>query len=220
MLTAINDFVQDSFSSEEDLGSIDYGQNKIVLQRGANYYLAAVVYGETDNFFKGKLANIIRTISIQFPHLKNWDGDTSNNEPIDAILSPLMGETGTTNREMVDNYIADIQVSITSQETLTASALSLNLNFSNYSTNDLNLGTVKPILNDQYLILTGMKPDILYSFTENKFHVGEIKSYTEVQIELNFKKKIPGQINIDLEFSYYVKDKLNTTTKRVFDGKI
>ena len=220
MLTAINDFVQDSFSSEEDLGSIDYGQNKIVLQRGTNYYLAAVVYGETDNFFKGKLANIIRTISFQFPHLKNWDGDASQNEPIDALLSPLMEETGTTHREMVDNYIADIQVSITSQETVTANALSLNLNFSNYSTNDLNLGTVKPIFNDQYLILTGMKPDVLYSFTENKFHVGEIKSYTEVQIELNFKKKVAGQINIDLEFSYYVKDKLNTTTKRVFDGKI
>jgi len=42
----------------------------------------------------------------------------------------------------------------------------------------------------------------------------------QVQIELNFKKKVAGQINIDLEFSYYVKDKLNTTTKRVFDGKI
>ena len=220
MLTAINDFVQDSFSSEEDLGSIDYGQNKIVLQRGANYYLAAVVYGETDNYFKGKLANIIRALSIQFPHLKEWDGDTSQNEPIDAILRPLMDETVTANREMVDNYIADIQVSITSQETITSTGLSLNLNFSNYSTNDLNLGTVKPIFNDQYLILTGMKPDILYSFTENKFHVGEIKSYTEVQIELNFKKKVTGNINVDLEFSYYVKDKLNTTTKRVFDGKV
>lgn len=52
-------------------------------------------------------------------------------------------------------------------------SLSLNLNFSNYSTNDLSLGTVKPIFNDQYLILTGMKPDILYSFNENKFHVGK-----------------------------------------------
>ena len=220
MLTAINDFVQDSFSSQDDLGSIDYGQNKIVLQRGANYYLAAVVYGETDNFFKGKLANIIRALSIQFPHLKEWDGDTSQNEPIDAILKPLMDETVTTNREMVDNYIADIQVSITSQETITPTTLSLNLNFSNYSTNNLDLGTVKPIFNDQYLILTGMKPDILYSFTENKFHVGEIKSYTEVQIELNFKKKVTGTVNVDLEFSYFVKDKLNTTTKRVFDGKI
>lgn len=220
MLTAINDFVQDSFSSQEDLGSIDYGQNKIVLQRGANYYLAAVVYGETDNFFKGKLANIIRALSIQFPHLKEWDGDASQNEPIDAILKPLMDETATTNREMVDNYIADIQVSITSQETVTPTSLSLNLNFSNYSTNNLNLGTVKPIFNDQYLILTGMKPDILYSFTDNKFHIGEIKSYTEVQIELNFKKKVTGLVNVDLEFSYFVKDKLNTTTKRVFDGKV
>mgnify|MGYP006091942827 CR=1 FL=1 len=220
MLTAINDFVQDSFSSQEDLGSIDYGQNKIVLQRGANYYLAAVVYGETDNFFKGKLANIIRALSIQFPHLKEWDGDASQNEPIDAILKPLMDETATTNREMVDNYIADIQVSITSQETVTPTSLSLNLNFSNYSTNNLNLGTVKPIFNDQYLILTGMKPDILYSFTDNKFHIGEIKSYTEVQIELNFKKKVTGLVSVDLEFSYFVKDKLNTTTKRVFDGKV
>ena len=79
---------------------------------------------------------------------------------------------------------------------------------------------LKMMKNDQYLILTGMKPDILYSFTENKFHVGEIKSYTEVQIELNFKKKVTGTVNVDLEFSYFVKDKLNTTTKRVFDGKI
>ena len=32
MLTAINDFVQDSFNTEGDLGSIDYGNNKIILQ--------------------------------------------------------------------------------------------------------------------------------------------------------------------------------------------
>ena len=32
MLTAINDFVQDSFQTEGDLGSIDYGNNKIILQ--------------------------------------------------------------------------------------------------------------------------------------------------------------------------------------------
>ena len=55
MLTAINDFVQDSFNTEGDLGSIDYGNNKIILQRGNNSYLAAVIYGETDNFFKSKI---------------------------------------------------------------------------------------------------------------------------------------------------------------------
>ena len=57
MLTAINDFVQDSFNTEGDLGSIDYGNNKIILQREKHSYLAAVVYGEIDNYFKGKLIN-------------------------------------------------------------------------------------------------------------------------------------------------------------------
>ena len=59
-----------------------------------------------------------------------------------------------------------------------------------------------------------MKPEIRYSFTDNKLEVREIKSYTEVQIELNFKKKITGPITIDLEFSYHVKEKLTTTTKK------
>ena len=58
MLTAINDFVQDSFNTEGDLGSIDYGNNKIILQREKHSYLAAVVYGEIDNYFKGKMIKV------------------------------------------------------------------------------------------------------------------------------------------------------------------
>jgi hypothetical protein len=70
------------------------------------------------------------------------------------------------------------------------------------------------------LLMSGMKPDVIYSFSENKFHVGEIKSYTEVQYVLNLAKKTGGFVTVDLEFSYFVKDKLNTTTKRVFEEKI
>ena len=62
MLTAINDFVQDSFNTEGDLGDIGYGNNKIILQRGNNSYLAAVIYGEVDNYFKGKMINAVRSI--------------------------------------------------------------------------------------------------------------------------------------------------------------
>ncbi len=131
-----------------------------------------------------------------------------------------MDETASVTREMVDNYIADIQVSITSKNTVYANSISLNINISNYSTNDLNIGTIKPIFNDQNLSLSGMKPDVLYSFSENKFHVGEVKSYTEVQFVLNLVKKAGGFVTVDLEFSYFVKDKLNTTTKRVFEEKI
>ncbi|SVC20992.1 uncharacterized protein METZ01_LOCUS273846 [marine metagenome] len=153
-------------------------------------------------------------------HLVNWDGDTSQSDSIDLLIKPLMDETESVTREMVDNYIADIQVSITSKNTVYANSLLLNINISNYSTNDLNIGTIKPIFNDLNLSLSGMKPDVLYSFHENKFHVGEIKSYTEVQFVLNLAKKVGGFVTVDLEFSYFVKDKINTTTKRVFEEKI
>ena len=32
MLTAINDFVKDSFQTSGNLGSIDYGENQIILE--------------------------------------------------------------------------------------------------------------------------------------------------------------------------------------------
>ena len=75
MLTAINDFVQDSFT-EGDLGDIGYGNNKIVLQRGQNSYLAAVIYGEVDNIFKGKMINAVRAIERENPTMASWNGDS------------------------------------------------------------------------------------------------------------------------------------------------
>ncbi len=199
---------------------MDYGQNKVLLQRGKNYYMAAVVYGKVDRFIKGKLANILRKIATASPHLDNWDGDTSQNAPIEGIIRPLLEETQSVTREMVDNYIADIQVSITSKNAVYQDSVVMDINISNYSTNDLSTGTIKPIFNSQILNLSGMKPDILYSFTENKFHIGEVKSYTEVQLSLTLKKKASALTTVDLEFSYFVGSKINTTTKRIFEDKI
>ena len=199
---------------------MDYGQNKVLLQRGKNYYKAAVDYGKVDRFIKGKLANILRKIAATSPHLDSWDGDTSQNAPIEGIIRPLLEETQSVTREMVDNYIADIQVSITSKNKVYQDSVVLEINISNYSTNDLSTGTIKPIFNDQILNLSGMKPDILYSFSENKFHIGEVKSYTEVQLSLTLKKKASALTTVDLEFSYFVGSKINTTTKRIFEDKI
>ena len=148
-----------------------------------------------------KLANILRNIATNCPYLVNWDGDTSQSDSINLLIKPLMDETESVTREMVDNYIADIQVSITSKNTVYANSLLLNINISNYSTNDLNIGTIKPIFNDLNLSLSGMKPDVLYSFHENKFHVGEIKSYTE---EEYFEKFGDNAIEVNYsEFPFY-----------------
>ena len=220
MLTAINDFVQDSFTSDEDLGSIDYGQNKIVLERGEHYYLAAVVYGKVDRFIRAQLANALRMVATNCPHLENWDGDSSRNDQLKNILNPIMMETNDVTREMVDNYISKRQVSVTSKHNAANDFLYMNINISNYSSNKLELGKIKPIFDDRLLSLHGVKPDVLYSFNENSFHVGEVKSYTEIKFDMTFKIKQKGLAAIDIELNYFVKDKSNKTTSRVFDGQL
>ena len=87
MLTAINDFVQDSFNTEGDLGDIGYGNNKIILQRGNNSYLAAVIYGEVDNYFKGKMINAVRSIENKNPSMVSWNGDSESIGKVKLVLN-------------------------------------------------------------------------------------------------------------------------------------
>ena len=61
---------------------------------------------------------------------------------------------------------------------------------------------------------------LLYSFNENSFHVGEVRSYTEIKFDMTFKIKQKGLAAIDIELNYFVKDKSNKTTSRVFDGQL
>ena len=82
------------------------------------------------------------------------------------------------------------------------------------------MGKIKPIFDDRILSLHGVKPDVLYSFTDNSFQVGEIKSYTEIKFDLTFKIKQKGLTSLDVELDYFVKDKSNKATSRLFDGQL
>ena len=45
-------------------------------------------------------------------------------------------------------------------------------------------------------------------------------SYTEIKFDMTFKIKQKGLAAIDIELNYFVKDKSNKTTSRVFDGQL
>ena len=133
MLTAINDFVQDSFNTEGDLGSIDYGNNKIILQRENHSYLAAVVYGEVDNYFKGKMINAVRKIEEDNSSIENWNGDSTSITNVQKNLEPIITETESVTREMVDNYFTEKEIAITTTYEKVGDIVYLKVNISNYS---------------------------------------------------------------------------------------
>ena len=78
MLTAIRDFVSEAFKSAEDqeLDEIQYGQSKILLDRGHHSYLAVVISGIEPGQFDDDIHKLIRKIHNQYyKSLRHFDGD-------------------------------------------------------------------------------------------------------------------------------------------------
>ena len=215
MLTAINDFVQDSFNTEGDLGSIDYGNNKIILQRGNHSYLAAVIYGEIDNKFKGKLINAVRTIETINPSMNNWDGDGESVKQTELYLNPIIDETIGATREMVDNYFTEKEIVVTTAYEKIGTNIEINVNISNYSSASINNCKISPEFNSSLLGLVGIDPDIFYSFADNSFTVGEVSSYNEIQFKLRMQIKAAGQTTVEIKMGYEQKGRKGTTLSTV-----
>ncbi|MEC8076424.1 MAG: hypothetical protein VX118_00195, partial [Candidatus Thermoplasmatota archaeon] len=215
MLTAINDFVQDSFNTEGDLGSIDYGNNKIILQRGQNSYLAAVVYGEVDKFFKGKMINAVRNIENVNPTMSSWNGDSETILHTEHYLQPIIDETKQSTKEMVDNYFSEKEIVLTTSYDKIDNSVELQVNMSNYSPGVIKNCSLIPEFNSSNLSLVGIEPDVFYSFSDNSFIVGEIESYNEVSFRLKFKVKTSGASPIEIRMNYEQKGRKGVSSSLI-----
>ena len=215
MLTAINDFVQDSFNTEGDLGSIDYGNNKIILQRGNYSYLAAVIYGEIDNIFKGKLFRSVAQIENLNPKIGAWNGDSTSIIQVKENLDPIIDGTALVTREMVDNYFTEKEIVMTSSYVKEGNILKVTVNMSNYSSDSISNCKINPQFNSTVLSLSGIEPDILYSFTEGNFVVGEINPYNEIQFVMKMNIKATIKTSIEIKMIYELKGRSSDVTSIV-----
>ena len=90
MLTAIKDFVSDSFknnSGSQNLYEIQYGDSRIVLERGLYSYLAVVIYGQEPIDFHSHLSDLNSKLYNQNHHLlRVYNGETVNDKNIENLL--------------------------------------------------------------------------------------------------------------------------------------
>ena len=91
MLTAIQDFVRDSFSGGEgDLEEIAHGDLRILLESGQYAYIAVVVDGVEPVGFSNQISDVVHTINLQFEkELKRFDGDMGSLPDLKPILGHL-----------------------------------------------------------------------------------------------------------------------------------
>ena len=95
MLTAIQDFVKDSFSGAEGQGlrlkKLEFGDRNIFIERAENAFLAVVYRGRTTGPVERKAKRAISAIKERYGEaLKDWDGNMARFEGINEILFEIL----------------------------------------------------------------------------------------------------------------------------------
>jgi len=119
MLTAITDFIKDSFSEESgSLKSLQYGKMTIYLERGVGMYLAVVFHGHPSHNLREKMRWLLIHLWERYKlKLKVWDGSYDGLDGLDSMLKGLMGqsepvESGTVAEDsMVDEDSGQVTIS-------------------------------------------------------------------------------------------------------------
>ena len=103
MLTAIRDFVQDSFGTTDDgdggLRTFSVGERTILVEQGPKALLAAVVSGQHPPTLLERLQATLETIHLHFGSaLTEFEGDSAPFEPAEPLLEECLEKVLTTDR--------------------------------------------------------------------------------------------------------------------------
>lgn len=92
MLTAIQDFVRDSFSGGEgDLEEITHGGRRILLEGGQSAYVAVVLNGVEPEGYNHLIRDVVSHTNIQYENeLKHFDGNMKGLPDFRNDLAPLL----------------------------------------------------------------------------------------------------------------------------------
>ncbi|MEM2899364.1 MAG: DUF835 domain-containing protein, partial [Thermoplasmata archaeon] len=106
MLTAVQEFVKDSFKEEEKwtLRKLEFGQKNILIERGTKIYVAVIYRGDASKELTDKMAEIVSRMETEHSaELMNWNGKTENLKDAKDKLNEIMaiGKNGEENSTSV-----------------------------------------------------------------------------------------------------------------------
>lgn len=89
MLTAIQDFIRDSFEGEENYGikRLEFGDKKILVEKGKYTFIALVYQGRVVRSVEQKMQSVLKKIETDYEDdLKNWYGHVDSVADVDEYL--------------------------------------------------------------------------------------------------------------------------------------
>jgi len=176
MLTAVTSFVKDALSRTTDasLGSLEYGDSKIILERGKWTYLAVVISGgQEPPELRGDMRQALRNIESEYgPALAEWDGNAATMADCKRLLAPLTAFSLPAAAEAGQQKAEGVDVDIMSELEFYQGYVRLKVAVKNSSPSFIMDSALKVIYNDKALKLERVEPE--YPVSGREIMLGNI----------------------------------------------
>lgn len=92
MLTAIQEFIRDSFREDDELRRFEFGEKNIVIAKGSHIYAAAFFAGKVPKWTDSTLQAFVSDFETRYGfHEKKWSGDVTALEDLDEMMALIVG---------------------------------------------------------------------------------------------------------------------------------
>jgi len=92
MFTAVQDYIRDAWGGGEEktMKSAQFGDRKVVVERGRHHYVAVVFSGNDRGALERRVRELSQEIDSRFGDvIANWDGQEKNVHEIDLLLPQI-----------------------------------------------------------------------------------------------------------------------------------
>jgi len=187
MLTAVQEFIKESFGKAEgqELGSLEFGDSKIMLQKGKYIILAAVISGPEAPGFRDELRSAVKNIEGEFGAvLPTWDGTISSLAGAKKFLTSL----GTSQPVAAVPAKTKEEVSLKAELEFYQGFVRLKVAVKNSMPTFIMGAVFKPIFSEKALKLYSIEPD--YEVKGDEILLGNVEPNEKKAVALYLDPQI------------------------------
>jgi len=218
MMTAIRSFVNDWIqgnSEHQELGEIEYGGNKIIIETSGYSYLAVIVEGSAYKATYDKIRKTLENIVLKHGEMiKNFDGDLNKfaNIEIYKEISNLLSshETALITKKKIHPLLFLIPLSLliwggfSYYENLQNRELTHNIEELLYKTPELTSYNLDVSTDDGSVLLKGRVPLAYYKNLAEKV-VQQVEGVYKIKNELQLSNSFYDPMQISANISYLLR---------------
>ncbi len=214
MFTAIQDFIKDSMAREGNLGSFDYGDNRIIIERGHYIACAVTIYGTEPGDLRDEVREVVRQVEGNYAGvIERWDGDKAKLGGITEFAKRILGLTGGVDRETVVRATEKKGVKLLSEVEFFQGFVRLKTAVKNDTETVITDAALDIVYDDNVLRLDHIQP--VYEYKRGKVHLGNINAGEKKTVAFNFDPIICMESNIDGNLTFRdVKGSLQVSTMK------